>query len=340
MSAAPHRLAAAQVEAWAGFRADAPEALAEMARLNDADPAFFVVALSGRTARLLDKPAHFPAAEIAGTAKPSHNLLTRAHAYRRLFEAALRRDGIAGELRLALCVHDLVAEQAIPVFAFQKRRGSRLVLLPDIDFMRHRFYAAPAFADHVPFAGKRDRAIFVGSTSGGGVLTADAVRRLAAPRLRAAVHFRGSPRVDFWLPRIVQCADATAAEAIRALDVAGPPLEWPAPFAWRYLISMDGNGATCSRVVLALRSNGLLLKYESPHLLFYSDELRPWVHYIPIAEDADILRAMDRCAAEPALAEAIAVAGQHFYSTHLEQAAVLAYTRHLLEAYRARCFGG
>ncbi|WP_137180394.1 glycosyl transferase family 90 [Roseomonas sp. AR75] len=337
MSATPARMAAAQLAPWYGFDATSPRSLAEMERLNEADAGCFILLLSGSEARFLQKPAHYPAEEIAGTREATHNLLSRALRYRRLFEDVLRKRPVDGAIRLALSVDDLVPEATIPLFTFQKKRGSRLVLLPDSDFLRHRFYAAPKFADTIPFEAKQDRALFVGSTSGGGTLTAENVRALRAPRLRAAMQFRGAPRVDFWLPRIVQTADQAASDAIAALGVSGRPLDWADHHAYRYLLSMDGNGATCSRVALALRGNGVLVKYESEHRLHYFDRLIPWTHYIPVGSDAEVERAMDLCAATPGLARSIAEAGTAFYRTHLERAALLEYTRDLLATYAAWC---
>jgi hypothetical protein len=51
---------------------------------------------------------------------------------------------------------------------------------------------------------------------------------------------------------------------------------------------MDGWGATCSRIPITLRSNSVLLKYQSQHLLYYFDALIPWLHYIPIAFDDEV----------------------------------------------------
>jgi hypothetical protein len=41
-------------------------------------------------------------------------------------------------------------------------------------------------------------------------------------------------------------------------------------------------------VVIALKSNSALLKYDSPHHLYYFKELVPWLHYVPIVERGDI----------------------------------------------------
>ena len=333
----PGALAGGQLAPWFGFRAAGPEGAAAFAELNSRDASIFVLEIAGGQAWLHEKPAHYPAAEVAGTAPTSDNLLDRAHLYRAFMGQVARSRGFDTPVRLVFTTHDKAPfEPPLPLFAFQKPRGSALVLWPDIEFLRYRFYEDPAFDDPVPFEEKEDQAIFVGSTSGMR-LTPEAVATLTAPRLRAAMHFKGSPRVAFLLPNIVQCTTPEAAEAVAALGIAGRRYSWREMYAFRYLLSMDGNGASCSRVALGLRSNAVLVKYDSPHQLHYFDRLLPWRHYIPVARDEDVTRAMDLCAATPGLAAGIAAAGRDFAAVWLDRPAVEDYAFELLRAYAACC---
>lgn len=337
-AAAAQAMSLAQIAPWAGFACHSAEATALMTQIADALPAVFVLELKGRTVRILEKPNHYPVEETAGETPSKDGKMVRAHYYRKHIEEVLADGWLVGEMRLLLFTDDLGSNNTpLPLFSFQKPRGSRNLLLPDIDFLQEDFYTRPELVDAIPFAEKQERAVFVGTTTGGRH-TVETVQALRAPRLRSAVHFRDSPRVDFFLPRIAQCVDNAAADAIRALGVAGRRLSWRRSYAYRYIISMDGNGATCSRVFLGLRSNSVLMKYDSPHLLYYFDHLVPWVHYIPIAQDADVLHAMDVCAVEPGLAEAIAMAGQDFCNAYLGRESVFSYTRRLLEDYHALCW--
>ena len=330
-------LAAGQVAPWFGRDVAGAEGASALAELNARDASIFILDIADGVARLHEKPAHYPATEIAGRAPPSHNLLDRAHLYRAFMEEVVRTRGFTTPVRLAFTTHDIAPfEPSVPLFAYQKPRGSTLVLWPDIEFLRYRFYADPSFDDPFPFAAKQDRAIFVGATSGMR-LTPAAVAKLAAPRLRAAVHFRGSPRVGFFLPNIVQCSAPEAEQAVAALGVGGRRHSWQEMYAFRYLLAIDGNGASCSRVALGLRSNGVLVKYDSPYLLHYFDRLLTWRHYIPVARDEDVTRVMDLCAATPGLGEGIAAAGRDFAATWLHRAAVEEYAVELLRAYAACC---
>ena len=331
-------LALGQLAPWVGFPMPSDGASRHVAELNAQLPFVFVLGLHQGKVRIAQKPRHYTPEEIAGTAPSTNRALLRAHAYRRFLAGVTARHGIRHDLHLVITMRDLTGfEPALPVFAFQKPRGSRLVLLPDIDFLVHDFYRDAGYADPTPFAHKRDTAVFAGATTGKPRITLDDVQQLALPRLRAAVHFRGSARVDFRLVDLVECESADVAAAIMALGIIGQRLPWSEAYAHRYLLSMDGNGATCSRVALALRSNGVLVKYASDHLLHYFDALTPWRHYLPVGSDAEVMRVMDLCARHPWLAEQVAREGQDFYREHLEPEPLGCYMRGLLDAYAGMC---
>lgn len=333
----PRALATGQLAPWFGRRLSGAHGAAALAELNARDASIFILDIAGGEARLHEKPGHYPAEEIAGLAPPSHNLLDRAHLYRAFLEGVVRARGFGTPLRLAFTTHDKAPfEPDLPLFAYQKTRGSALVLWPDIEFLRYRFYEDPAFDDPFAFAGKAEHAIFVGATSGM-MLTPAAVASLAAPRLRAAMHFRGSPRVGFFLPQVVQCTTPEAAAAVVALGVAGRRHSWREMYGSRYLLAIDGNGVSCSRVALGLRSNSVLVKYDSPWQLHYFDRMLPWRHYIPVTQDAEVTRVMDLCAATPGLAAGIAEAGRAFAAAWLSRPAVEDYAFELLRAYAACC---
>jgi len=55
--------------------------------------------------------------------------------------------------------------------------------------------------------------------------------------------------------------------------------------AYKYLIDIDGNSCSYSRMAWILYSNSVLFKHQSSNIQWYYDRLKPYVHYIPIAED-------------------------------------------------------
>lgn len=227
----------------------------------------------------------------------------------------------------------------VPTFQFQKPSGAFSILLPDIDFMGWNYYHQAGIVDTAPYAEKALSAIFVGGTSGQ-MNTAETVRNPVASRLRTAKHFRGHPDIQFLLPKLCQCENSEAERALRDLGFGGPPIPWSEQFGHKFIISVDGNGATCSRVVIALGSNSALLKYNSPHHLYYFRGLLPWRHYIPIGADGDIetvIRMEREC---PGVFTSIAEEGRHFAASYLTRQRVWQYAAEVLTKYALHVYPG
>ena len=224
---------------------------------------------------------------------------------------------------------------SVPVFGFQKPIGYNELLLPDVDFFHFDFYDTyPDLRNDAPFAEKSCSAMFVGASSGG-YIDAEVVRTLSLPRLRAAARFRDNPLVSFKVTSLVQYDTEETKRALEEAGFGGNPVPLEEQFGHKFLISMDGNGATCSRVVIALKSNSVLLKYESPHELYYFPGLQRWTHYIPIYSDDDIIRVVEAERRRPGLFQPIAEAGRRFANTHLTRFSTMRYTAWLLELYNS-----
>lgn len=265
---------------------------------------------------------------------PGHSGGARAHLYLRHLREVVTTFGIRGSALIGIFVADLhLARPQAPVFAYQKPAGNRCLLLPDVDLLRMdgRFEE-----DRTPFEAKYPQAIFAGSTTGTEVLTTEDVRCGTNGRLDAALFFRDRDHVIFHLPNIVQCDGPATVAAIEALGVSGRRWSWGEQQAFRYLISMDGNGATCSRVAAALHGNQVLAKYASPHRLFYFHGLAPWRHYVPINEHGDVLDLVADATDAFELHHAIAEASRRFAQDFLSRRSMLAYSALLLSAYLSR----
>ena len=80
-------------------------------------------------------------------------------------------------------------------------------------------------------------------------------------------------------------------------------------------------------------SNSVLVKYDSDHILYYFDGMRPWVHYVPVSRDNDVEAVIDLEARDPEPFATIAAAGRRFAARYLTRAAVVEYMRLLLIFY-------
>ena len=221
----------------------------------------------------------------------------------------------------------------VPVFSFQKRVGQTCILLPDVDFLRDRFfYPFNVLQDCLSYNDKASSAIFAGSTSGCPV-TEDTIKRLVHPRIRAAIFFQNSDCVEFYIPSIVQYDLPRTKELLLSMGLGTPPVSWSEQFRHKFIISIDGNGATCSRIAITFRSNSAVLKYNSDFILYYFSSLTPWLHYIPVSSEDQIVSVVQAERAQPGLFSYIPRAAQNFAKTYLTRYRSMLYTSWLLKSY-------
>jgi hypothetical protein len=294
--------------------------------LNDTTEWGFVFSIANRQATLREKPyRNGRSAFFAG----------RARMYLAFFDkvAASLPEDFATTFCMGLD-DALGARFDAPVFCFQKLSHASSILLPDIDFLID-FHAGSEVQDRLSYELKMPKAVFAGSTTGAWI-TLEVAENFASPRLRAARYFQDSETVDFRLPRITQCQSQAAEDFLAAQPFCQKEaLSWQEQFRYRFIISIDGNGATCSRVAIALHSNAVLLRYSSDHQLFYFGGLQPWLHYVPVASDRDVEQVIALEQGAPELFRQIAENGRRFAKTYLTAGALIAYTARVLQFYEA-----
>jgi hypothetical protein len=262
----------------------------------------------------------------------------RSQMYLSFFQQVLHDYPSIPDTTFILDVDDMpLPRPTVPILQFQKPDRSFSILVPDIDFIGWNHYPQPAIVDTIAYDSKSVSAIFVGGTSGQ-TNTVETVLNPVAQRLRSAKYFRRHSDVYFYLTTLSRCKNAEAEQALRDLGFGGPPIEWGEQFEHKFIISVDGNGATCSRIVIALRSNSVLLKYDSPHHLYYFRGLLPWRHYIPITADSDIENIVIMERKCPRAFVSIAEEGRHFAETYLTRERVLQYAAEVLTNYALYVF--
>lgn len=295
----------------------------------------FILSITGREVRVLEKPSAFPHPQ-------AESLDERVQMYADFLGAVLQERNLDLNCLLLVETQDMApnAYEEIPIFSYQKLAGANTISLPDIEFLSSRFYSDPTVVDHIAYPNKRDAAAFLGSTSGYPyLLTRQHVENRTSPRLRAAEFFRGKDEVDFRVTNLVQTDGPETDALIRAMGLVSPRMPFADLYGYRFIISMDGNGATCSRVVLALASQAVLLKYQSDYGLYYFPALKPWLHYVPIHRDADVLAVVAYERAHPGAFAHVAEASRQFVADHLTRERVVDYTAALIAAY-ADLFNG
>lgn len=315
-----------EVYPWLGRRQSQTQILERLERLNGTNPSLFLLRISGGSAVLRPKPI-----------PPSSGPLLRAEMYRDFLGATASEFCPELDVTLGIYLEDAALNDPdTPVFAFQKQRGSKDILLPDPEFFDCDFYSLKDhLVDEISYEEKSCSAVFAGSTSGGYV-TRQAVDERTHPRLRSALFFKGNPIVDFRLPAVVQYDSQATIDYLRSLGFGhGDGLSWQDQFSHRFIISMDGNGAACSRIPITLRSNSVLLKYASDHVLYYFDGMRPWLHYVPISCDEEVIALVEAERARPGLLQTLAIQGRQFAQTYLSRYQAMRYTALLLQMYQS-----
>ena len=256
----------------------------------------------------------------------------RAALCRAYLEHVLKRAGNTASFDFAFDAADEPCDSAaVPIFSMNKKDSAHNILLPDTEFFEYDWYRN----DRDPFSyeAKTLSACFVGGSTGGNLVTRDKIRDRAMPRLRAAEYFRQNPDVMFRISAAANCESPEVELYMREQPWFGPYVPWQDQLRHRFLISMDGNGAAWSRVVRSMRSNSVLLKYESPMVMYYYPALKAGENFLLIREDADIPGIIAQERAEPGKFRQVAQAGSLFAQKFLNPASVSNYTALLLARF-------
>jgi hypothetical protein len=211
----------------------------------------------------------------------------------------------------------------IPLLSFQKHKSDNIVLLPDFECLFH-FYERREWRDPYSYSEKHHRAIFSGATTG----TLNSITSIERnDRIRLAKFFDGNPAVTFKLPVVCQCDGKETEEFLRSFPFCqGPLIPMREQFRYRFIISVDGNGATCSRVSLVLKSNSVLLKYKSDYIAWFHKQLVPWVHYVPINKEDDIMECLEQSKIDGTPFSVISKNSRDFYYAFQTRDDILRYT--------------
>ncbi len=294
------------------------------------DPSVWAFDVSGGVVFIRDKKG-----DIGKRTRP------RAELYKSFIQETITTFGISGKFSILMMLEDTGLSTPFPAFSFQRNNEHNSILLPDPDFLDHDFmYPYRQMEDCFATGEKLSSAIFAGATTGETV-TIDTIERGTNTRVRAGMYFRGSGKVRFLLPIIAECPFDDARQMLIDMGFGDRVIvSWYEQFKHRFIISADGNGATCSRLPIILASNSVLLKYDSRSVLYYFSLLRAWQHYIPIYRDSDVESIVDVDRSIPNYFDLIRFEGQRFARAYLTKYRAMWYTASVLSLYWSRYFEG
>jgi hypothetical protein len=314
-----------QLAPWMLKPSPSKDCFTELRNIHRFDPdVFFFEINRGRVTVDYDKP--HDGRPWADDTRP------RCELYARWFELVTQHLCPDLQIELALCVGDsAVSDASLPVFAFQKPKGNASILLPDVDLLRSGFDAAH---DTIEYDSKDPHAIFVGSSSGGWITAERLIENGAIPRINAALFFRESTEVTFKIPIICQYDSDETGNILRSMGFGdNSRVGWPKMLENKFIFSMDGNGAACSRVLNTLQSNSVLMKYKSDHILYYFSGLRPWLHFIPIESFSDVIKFVQIEKSSQGFFKDLSRSSREFCSRYLTRGAAMKYTANVLQLY-------
>ena len=188
-------------------------------------------------------------------------------------------------------------------------------LIPDL-----YYYQALGYEGYMPdavtsWADRQRRVIWRGASTGIVSLTEAALENLDRYRLCRAANTLGNV-ADIKISDIVQAASDEEKHRISQRmteeNILGSffPMEEMTNF--KFVADIGGNSNSWN-FMAKLRLGACVLRVESAWQQWFSDELLPWVHYVPISSDlTDFVDKIEWCLRHDSEAEAIAQRGREF----------------------------
>lgn len=176
----------------------------------------------------------------------------------------------------------------------------------------------PVIENRVQWCDKKDIAVFRGSSTGSGVTP------LTNQRLRALELSERHPKhldVGFvkWNTRIRKHASSKFLETIerQSYPKVAPLSLQEQTDKYKYILTLEGHVAAY-RLSYELSSNSLILLADSRWKLWYSQFLKPFIHYIPVKEDlSDLIVKIEWCRNNDAECQRIVANANKFYEKYL-----------------------
>lgn len=189
-----------------------------------------------------------------------------------------------------ITLHDRVPEECsfeVPVFGFAKNRENKnAICIPDFESLSTYPFLKKGMAKGsliYPWDEKKELAFWRGVTTGG-LFTLD--NCLDYPRSKLVMMSVEAPSLlDARFTRYVQLDSEDVREKLKLFCPLAPSLSPKEHLQYKYLINVDGNSCSYSRMFWIMLSNSLLIKQESDEIQWYYGKIKPWVHYVPLETD-------------------------------------------------------
>lgn len=228
-----------------------------------------------------------------------------------------------------ISLHDtLDCPCSIPVFVMSKKTEDRKILFPDFEALDGRYQVIDQvnleISDFpVSWIKRKDLLIWRGSGAQGGISPENMESKSRVIICQLGLEYPDLIDAGFTFC-IPACIEKYRKEFISFGEI----------FSHRYQIWIDGNASSYSNSGWRLYTGSTVLKPDSPYTQWYSGDLLPWVHYVPVEEDLkDLIDKLLFLRENENLASQIAGNGLQFAREHITKEMNLIYLHDLLWAY-------
>lgn len=208
------------------------------------------------------------------------------------------------------------AFEGIPVFSMCKRLGDESILIPDFEALNGAYQVLrdnDVVQWEAPWETKIPKLIWRGSTAQGGLVTPDNCRQLSRVRL-CLLSFAKPKLIDAKFTHLAQLS-----EPIPYLNqFLGDWVSFEEQFQYKYHIIIDGNASAYSSSGWKFFTHSLVFKPHSTWVQWYFQELKPWLHYIPIEADlSDLVENIHWAMENDSVSQTIAHSSREFALNHI-----------------------
>lgn len=183
-----------------------------------------------------------------------------------------------------------------------------------------------------PWEQKLDLLFFRGANSG----VWDRVNWRSAPRPKlAALSLQYPHLIDAKFSHLlVYEKNPEMGESIKNEGMLGDRVSMKEHPRFRYLINVEGHCASAPRFPLLLHSNSVVFSNVTDSLLWFYGAIKPFIHFIPVAEDlSDLLSQLEWAMNHDNECRRISENARQFASENLTQESAYLYMYRLLEEY-------
>ena len=219
----------------------------------------------------------------------------------------------------------------LPIFHFQKKRNGPGILLPYLSHLND-LEAFHTDSKEFVWSAKISQAIWRGASTGGSYDLSN-WHTFARSKLVLSCSsklLQNMCNASYY--KIVQATDE-ARDAMLANMTLADPIPLKEQMKFKYILSLDGNGACAGRFEQLVSGNSLIMKTESDSIEFYYTGLQPHVHFVPVKEDiSDLQEKLQWVLANDDKAQVI-VNNMEKYASSLSTSHISCYVQSLFNIY-------